>query len=169
LKPTDLVLTRQGLRFRGWVFPCTIGQAGVSATKREGDRATPVGKHRIVGMLFRPDRMARPSPLARPIRPLDGWSDDPLDPAYNHLVRRPRAFSHESLFRADPLYDLVLLTGWNWPEGVPGAGSAIFLHNWRRPGYPTAGCVALKLAHLRWIASRLHCNSMLIVRANLAD
>lgn len=159
--PRDLVVTPTGLRFLGRRFPCTIGRAGLTADKREGDGATPRGVHAITGMLWRPDRIARPAPWARPIRPGDLWSDDPADPAYNCPVRAPSAFGHEALRRADPLYDLVILTGWN-AAGVPGRGSAIFIHQWRRPGWPTAGCIALARGDLHWIAARLHPGARLI-------
>ncbi len=159
----DLVVTPMGLRFRGRTFPCTVGRGGVTRDKREGDGATPAGTHRLVGMLYRPDRMARPAPWAVPIRPRDGWSDDPRDEDYNLMVRRPHPFSHERLMRADPMYDLILLTGWNWPRAVRGAGSAIFVHAWRRPAHPTAGCVALDPRDLAWIAPRIRHRSRLIV------
>lgn len=166
MRPSDLVLTPTGLLFRGRRFACTIGRGGVvpGAAKREGDGATPAGSHRIVGLLYRPDRMARPVPWAVPIGPGDLWSDDPRDPDYNHMVRAPHAPSHEKLRRADPLYDLVLITDWNWPHAVPGRGSAIFLHRWRRPGFPTAGCVAFAPRDLMWIVRRLRPGARLIVR-----
>ena len=100
----------------------------------------------------------------RPIRPGDLWSDDPADPAYNLKVRAPHPFSHEHLRRADPLYDIVLLTDWNWPDAVQGHGSAIFLHQWRRPGFPTAGCVAFRRDHLRRIATMIAPGARLVVR-----
>jgi L,D-peptidoglycan transpeptidase YkuD (ErfK/YbiS/YcfS/YnhG family) len=89
--------------------------------------------------------MARPVAWARADRARqDGWSDDParsrLQPGW--CAARIR-FGHERLARADPLYDLVLLTDWNWLPAARGAGSAIFLHRWRAPGVPTAGCIAL--------------------------
>lgn len=158
-----MVLTPQGLRFQGRLWPCTIGKGGVSGRKREGDGATPRGVHRIVGMLYRPDRIARPADWARPIGPCDLWSDDPNDADYNMMVRAPYAPSHEKLRRADPLYDLVILTDWNWPYTVRGRGSAIFIHQYRRPGYPTEGCVALSRAHLRQIAARIRYRTRLIV------
>ncbi len=158
-----MVLTPRGLRFMGRRWPCAIGRGGVTDAKREGDGATPRGVHRIVGLLYRPDRMARPVDWAVPIRPGDLWSDDPADPDYNLMVRAPHAYSHERLRRADPLYDLVILTDWNWPRAQPGRGSAIFLHAWRRPGYPTAGCVALDPRHLRRIAGMIGYETRLIV------
>ncbi|WP_099827811.1 L,D-transpeptidase family protein [Oceaniglobus indicus] len=163
MNAADLVLTPRGLRFGGRIYPCTVGRGGVRRDKREGDGATPRGVHRVVGMLWRPDRMARPADWAQPIRVGDLWSDDPADPAYNRMVRAPHRFSHERLRRADPVYDLVLLTDWNWPDGVAGRGSAIFIHRWRRPGYPTEGCVGLRADHLRAIASRIRPGTRLIV------
>ncbi|TMV04886.1 hypothetical protein FGK63_17555 [Ruegeria sediminis] len=165
MTPDDLVLTPMGVRFRGRLFPCSVGKGGVSRNKREGDGATPVGRHRIVGMLYRPDRMDAPAPWAVPIGPGDLWSDDMGDAGYNQLVRAPYKHSHERLRRADPLYDLVLITDWNWPDAVPGRGSAIFVHQWRRPGFPTEGCVAFRRDHLRWIAGRILPGARLIILA----
>lgn len=158
-----MVLTPTGLRFLGRTFPCTIGRGGLSGRKREGDGATPRGVHRLVGMLYRPDRMARPADWALPIRPGDLWSDDPGHEDYNLMVRAPYPHSHERLRRADPLYDLVILTDWNWPCAVKGRGSAIFIHQWRRPGFPTEGCIGLRREHLHWIAPRIRYETRLIV------
>ena len=163
MTPSDMVVAPTGLRFHGREFPCRIGRGGVTGRKREGDGATPRGTHRIVGLLYRPDRMRRPTDWAVPIRPGDLWSDDPRDPDYNLMVRAPHAFGHEALRRPDPLYDLVVLTDWNWPRAAKGRGSAIFMHRWRAPGRPTEGCVALHPAHLRWIVQRLTHESRLIV------
>lgn len=162
--PHDIVVGRWGVRFHGRHFPASIGRGGVSGHKREGDGATPVGVHGLVGMLYRPDRMARPVRWALPIGPGDLWSDDPDDSDYNLMVRVPYQPSHERLRRADPQYDLVLITNWNWPYAVPGNGSAIFLHQWRRAGHLTAGCVAFQRDHLRWIAARVRLHTRVIVR-----
>lgn len=163
MTPDDLVLTPRGVRFLGQLYPCTIGKTGITRNKREGDKATPAGIHRIVGMLYRPDRIPAPVPWAMPIGPRDLWSDDGTQGDYNSLVQAPYPHSHEVLRRADPLYDLVILTDWNWPNAVAGRGSAIFIHQQRRPGYPTEGCVAFSRAHLHQIAARLTRYSRLIV------
>lgn len=163
MKSSDLVLTPRGVRFLGRRFPCSIGRGGIGTDKREGDGATPVGTHRIVGMLYRPDRMDRPTSWALPIRPGDLWSDDAGDPDYNLMVRAPHPFSHERLRRADRLYDLIILTDWNWPQARPGRGSAIFLHRWRKPGHPTEGCVAFRPDDLLWIARRIRHQTRLVI------
>lgn len=159
-----MVVTRWGCRFMGRDLPCSIGKGGVSARKREGDGATPVGTHNIVGMLYRPDRMAQPADWAKPIGPQDLWSDDVGHEDYNMMVRAPYPFSHERLSRADPLYDLVILTNWNWPYAVKARGSAIFIHTWRKPRHPTEGCIAFRADHLRWVAARITYHTRLIVQ-----
>ena len=164
MKTTDLVLTPSGLRFLGRRFPCTIGRGGLTDHKREGDGCTPRGTHGLIGMLYRPDRIARPADWALPIGPSDLWSDDPAHEDYNLMVRAPYPHGHERLRRPDPLYDLVILTDWNWPRAVRGRGSAIFIHQWRGPGQPTAGCIALPRAALLWIAPRLRHASRLVIR-----
>ena len=164
MSPHDLILTPRGVRFMGRLWPCTIGRGGIRTHKAEGDGATPTGTHRIVGMLYRPDRMEAPARWAVPIGPTDLWSDDPADPSYNQMVRAPYAPSHEALHRADPLYDLVLLTNWNYPVSVPNRGSAIFVHRWRKPRHPTEGCVAFSAANLLWIAQRTSLGTRLIVK-----
>ncbi len=162
-----IVVSGRSARFLGRDFACSLGRGGRVADKREGDGGTPLGVHRIVGMLYRPDRIARPAPWARAIGPGDLWSDDPADAEYNHPVRAPHRFGHEVLRRADRLYDLVLITDWNFPRATPGKGSAIFVHAWRRPGHPTAGCVAFAAADLAWIAARLRPGTRLIVRGSM--
>jgi L,D-peptidoglycan transpeptidase YkuD (ErfK/YbiS/YcfS/YnhG family) len=128
-------------------IPCSIGRGGVlpAADKCEGDGATPLGLWPIRGVLLRPDRVALPAELALPwrwIRPGDGWSDDPADPAYNRPVRHPHAFSAERMWREDGLYDVVVVLGHNDAPPVPGRGSAIFFHCWRDAA-TTEGCLGI--------------------------
>ncbi|MEM8787889.1 MAG: L,D-transpeptidase family protein [Pseudomonadota bacterium] len=168
MSATDLVADRGGARFRGRRFPCTLGRSGVTDAKSEGDGATPRGTHRFIGLLYRPDRVSRGAlpGWALPIGPFDLWSDDPADPDYNGYLPHAagHAYGHEKLRRADPLYDVILLTDWNWPSAEKGRGSAIFVHTWRRPGCPTEGCIGLARADLLWIVNRLRVQDRLIVR-----
>lgn len=159
----EMHLRGDKLHAGGRQMPVSIGRSGLTDDKREGDGATPRGTLEIVGMLFRPDRVARPADWAQPIGPRDLWSDDVGDAAYNQAVRAPYSGSHEALKRPDPLYDLILLTNWNWPEATKGAGSAIFLHTWRKPRHPTEGCLALSRKDLLWLAQRVQPGSRLII------
>ncbi len=163
VSPADMVLMRTGLRFAGRRFPVAVGRGGLTADKGEGDGATPRGVLRVTGVLYRADRLAPPAPWAVPIGPGDLWSDDPADPAYNRPVRAPHAHSHERLRRADRLYDIVLTTDWNADPPRPGRGSAIFLHVWRGPRHPTAGCLAFRRDHLLWVVARIGLGTRVIV------
>lgn len=161
-----MIVTRWGARFHGRRFPVAIGRGGMTANKREGDGATPLGVWRIVEGRYRADRRRAPTaPLPlNAIGPRDLWSDDPDTDDYNQPTRAPYAPRHERLRRADPLYDVMLVTDWNWPIATPGKGSAIFVHNWRRPRYPTAGCLAFRADHLEWILARWTRHSRIILR-----
>ncbi|WP_347267848.1 L,D-transpeptidase family protein [Paracoccus sp. (in: a-proteobacteria)] len=152
-----------GLAAGSRLIPCAVGRGGISRAKHEGDGATPAGLHHILALLYRPDRLAPPSSWARPILPGDLWCDAPGHAAYNQPVRAPFAASHEAMRRADPLYDIVLVTDWNHPRAEAGRGSAIFLHQWRRPGFPTAGCIAMARRDLIWLAARVRPGDALIV------
>ncbi|MEQ3625581.1 MAG: L,D-transpeptidase family protein [Marinobacter sp.] len=159
-----LIATRWGAWLDGLWLPCAIGRGGMTDDKREGDGASPRGFHRATGLLYRADRVARPAPWAQAIGPGDLWSDDLRDPDYNHAVRAPHGYGHERLHRADRLYDIVLLTDWNWPDAEPGRGSAIFLHRWRKPRHPTEGCIAFRPDHLKRVAARLHPGALIEIR-----
>jgi L,D-peptidoglycan transpeptidase YkuD (ErfK/YbiS/YcfS/YnhG family) len=129
-------------------LPCAIGRGGgcPAEDKREGDGKTPIGRWPYRGILLRPGRVTLPAGLKLPwrwLRPSDGWSDGPDDPAYNRPVVHPYPHSAELLWREDGLYDVIVALGHNDAPPVPGMGSAIFLHCWR-DGAPTEGCVAVE-------------------------
>ena len=96
---------------------CLVGKAGLIAAngKREGDMATPVGNWPLRRVYFRPDWMSPPQTLL-PLVPIHenlGWCDDPANPAYNQAVQLPFADSHETMWRDDSLYDIVVELGYN--------------------------------------------------------
>ena len=84
-----------------------------------------------------------------PLSPDDGWCDDPGHPLlYNRPLRLPHEARHEELWRADRVYDLIVILGHNDAPVVAGLGSAVFLHV-AQPDYaPTAGCVAVAAGDL---------------------
>jgi L,D-peptidoglycan transpeptidase YkuD (ErfK/YbiS/YcfS/YnhG family) len=79
-----------------------------------------------------------------PIAANDGWCDAPADKNYNLPVKLPYPASAEELWRADALYDIVVVLGFNDAPVVAGKGSAIFLHVAAKDFAPTEGCVALE-------------------------
>jgi L,D-peptidoglycan transpeptidase YkuD (ErfK/YbiS/YcfS/YnhG family) len=147
----DIRVSAEGfLEWSGKRARCALGRSGILPEKREGDGGTPNGAFPLRRILFRADRLSRPaSGLAVcPIEEDDGWCDDPSHPAYNQPVKEPFAAGHERLWRADGLYDVVVVLGYNDDPIRPGSGSAIFLHV-ARPDYgPTEGCVAIALDDL---------------------
>ena len=149
----------------GLVLPCALGRSGRRAIKREGDGATPLGTFRPLRVLFRADREGRPrtSLPVRRLRPDDGWCDAPADANYNRHVRHPYPGSAEEMWRADHLYDLVVVIDHNQRPRMRNGGSAIFLHLAREGFAPTAGCVALRRADMVRLISRLRRRSRICI------
>jgi L,D-peptidoglycan transpeptidase YkuD (ErfK/YbiS/YcfS/YnhG family) len=116
-------------------------------------------------VLYRADRGPRPRTRlpVRAIRDHDGWCDDPADGNYNRLIRLPSRRSAEGLKRADALYDVVLVLGYNDVPRVRGRGSAIFVHL-ARPGFtPTDGCIALSRRDLTRLLASLSPRSAIVI------
>ncbi|MDQ7249104.1 L,D-transpeptidase family protein [Dongia sedimenti] len=152
---TDLVIepashgaTQGWARLGDLQWRCALGRSGISADKVEGDGATPSGRFPIRRLFYRPDRVREIACVfpVQPMSPGDGWCDAPGDPAYNRLIIRPYPAQHETLWREDALYDLVLVIGHNDDPVVPGKGSAVFLHLAHPDYQPTEGCVAFARA-----------------------
>jgi L,D-peptidoglycan transpeptidase YkuD (ErfK/YbiS/YcfS/YnhG family) len=139
---------------------CVLGRSGARMLKREGDGATPLGIIGILGACYRADRIRRPGGhfAFHPIRPDDGWCDDPESFLYNRPVRLPQRARCEHLALESHVYDIVLITSYNMTPRRRGAGSAIFLHLRRPDGGPTEGCVAFDPADLRRLLPRLSRN-----------
>ena len=112
------------------VFRCELGAAGVTASKREGDGATPIGCFAIRQVLYRPDREKPPQTLfpVAPITPESAWCVDPGEQYYNQQVTLPYEGESEPLWREDGSYDIVVVLGYNDRPIVPACGSAIFLY-----------------------------------------
>ncbi len=149
--------------------PCSIGRGGLvpAGQKREGDGKTPIGDWPVRRVLYRRDRIAQPVTAlpSRPVHEDDGWCDQPDHPAYNRPVRLPFDGRHETLWRADGLYDLIVVLGHNDDPPQPGQGSAIFLHLARPDWAATEGCVAVGRAALADLLADLGSHAVLSVQA----
>ena len=155
----------QGDRMLG-AAPAACGRSGVRIDKREGDGASPAGRFALLRGFYRADRLA-PLPTHLPLsalRPEDGWVDDSADPNYNRRVALPYKAHVEEMWRADALYDLVVLIGYNTDPPVPGRGSAIFLHVARPDFAPTAGCIAIAREVLAGLLGLLGPGSTITIR-----
>lgn len=159
------VFPPETLKWAEGTFNCVLGRSGVRADKREGDGATPLGRWVLRRVMYRPDRIAPPQ-TRLPCRPLsqnDGWCDDPADSAYNQPITLPHHASHETLWRDDHVYDVIVVLGHNDRPIVPGLGSAIFMHVARPNFEPTEGCVALRIEDLLFILGECDRGSVVII------
>src|SRR6266550_8758448 len=165
--PVSLTYTAGRLTWPGGETRAACGRGGVRADKREGDGASPEGIFPLLYGFYRADRIARPEsglPITA-LQPNHGWVDDPTDPNYNRLVTLPYGASHEEMWLADGLYDLVVVIGYNTDPVVPDRGSAIFLHVARPDFSPTAGCIAIARDTLAALLGLLGPGSTITIRA----
>ena len=141
-------------------FPCSIGRSGIVQNKTEGDGASPAGLWRFRRLFYRPDRIIGEKngtiidtllPQTA-LNPNDIWCDDSSHSLYNCYGKRDDPLflhsngdmaRHESLWRDDGVYDLIIVLGYNDAPIVSGLGSAIFIHLMSPEKTPTEGCIAL--------------------------
>jgi L,D-peptidoglycan transpeptidase YkuD (ErfK/YbiS/YcfS/YnhG family) len=151
------------------LFRCAIGKGGLIAAdaKREGDGASPIGDWPMRRVFYRADRLARPQTQLPciPLRPQDGWCDDPAHPLYNRPVTRPFAASHEALWREDHVYDVIVELDHNQAPAMAGRGSAIFFHLAHADYRPTEGCIAVALDDMRTLLTQARPGLALAIQA----
>jgi len=121
--------------------------------KIEGDGCAPAGVFRIL-YAFGSSPAAHASSLRLPYVQLTSGHfgvDDGNSRFYNQVVDAGRVQrdwqSAEVMLRQDGLYRWGAVIDHN-PDHAPSAGSCIFLHIWRGPGKPTAGCTAMSEVNL---------------------
>jgi L,D-peptidoglycan transpeptidase YkuD (ErfK/YbiS/YcfS/YnhG family) len=158
----------------GTPIPVVVGWGGVGP-KQEGDGRSPQGVFEL-GQVFGytqepPTGAFFSSGSGLPYEPMAPGSicvDDPGSAYYGQIfdpdtlpepARGARDWKSAEAMRrdlahGDGLYRWGVVVRYN-DEGVPGAGSCIFLHVWRGPQYPTAGCTAMAeedlLSVLGWL------------------
>lgn len=169
--PIEVSIGESGLGWGLGLHPLGVGEP----RKTEGDGRAPAGVFRLVSA-FGP--MAPPFKTRMPwlrTRPSLVCVDDPRGGAYNRLVdedlapapapdagaaEAPTFRSVERLVRNDGVYDLGLLVDQNGAGDtearvVPGRGSCVFLHLWKRRGRATQGCTAMARPDLEKIVEWL--------------
>lgn len=146
----------------GPAVPVVVGRGGVGP-KREGDGVSPEGVFSLDEAFgYGPDPPRGISVPFRAMAPTTVCVDDPASAHYNRVVDstavEPDWDSAEAMRRdrhhGDALYRLGVEVAYN-ARADAGAGSCIFLHVWRGPGSPTAGCTAMPADALetlmRWL------------------
>jgi len=130
--------------------------------KTEGDGKSPAGVFtldRAFGVASRLPDDARGFPYLH-TEPTTYCVEDLRSDRYNQIidatdVHRATWEKWSELKRPDGLFDWGIIVAQNQPEPVRGAGSCVFLHIWRGPHIPTAGCTAMPRDEmeliLRWL------------------
>lgn len=134
--------------------------------KKEGDDRAPAGIFRLsTAFGYAPARSATwvKLPYLALTKRIEGI-DDPRSLYYNRLVDRSKVAkidwrSSEQMRRDDVLYKWGIVVDHN-AAARPGAGSCIFLHVWKSPSSPTAGCTAMRerdlVSLIRWLDPARH-------------
>ena len=143
---TIVLKNKATLIFDDFIFKCSIGKRGLTRSKIEGDKKTPIGTFTLRNLLYRDDR--NPKPLTKlkciPIKKNMGWCDDiKCKKYYNKLIKIKKNLRYEKLYRRDYKYDLIIPIDYNTRKTKIGAGSAIFIHLTKKYN-PTSGCIGLK-------------------------
>jgi L,D-peptidoglycan transpeptidase YkuD (ErfK/YbiS/YcfS/YnhG family) len=150
-----------------------LGYGGLSTSKSEGDGTTPVGYFDIANQLY---GNAPPPGGAEPYHQLvcgDWWDEDPSSPTYNTFVNvacgttPPFGGGSEALWQETTAYQHFAVIEYNAHPIVPGAGSAIFLHD--SAGGSTAGCVSIDSSVLDRVLAWLDPNQSPMIAIGTTD
>ena len=144
---TIILKNKHSLKIDDFEFQCCIGKNGLTSKKIEGDKKTPKGTFSLEKLYYRSDRLDKPQTKLKCIKIKEdmGWCNDVKDKInYNKLINTKKKLRHETLFRKDFKYNLIIPIKYNWNKKILGKGSCIFLHL-TKTYKPTAGCIALNL------------------------
>jgi D-alanyl-D-alanine dipeptidase len=148
-----------------WGLGVHGGPLASGPVKHEGDGKAPAGAFALpfaFGYASKEDARS----VKLPYVPLSAdvfGVDDVKSKHYNQLVwadeiRDKDWDSAETMRRADGLYEWGVFVNHNTAPAIAGAGSCIFLHIWRGPNQPTAGCTAMgreeMISLLAWLDPR---------------
>lgn len=148
--PIPVNLGRTGLAWGMGLHPDTAG-GEQDPRKREGDGKAPAGIFRL-GDAFGYAPVLNTGLDYQPMKASHYCIDVPASPLYNQTVDAAEVGenavegSSEGMRRdihyGDQQYKKGIFVAHN-PANVAGAGSCIFVHLWKAPGSPTAGCTAM--------------------------
>ena len=149
-------LGASGLAWGRGLHPLEPSPQG-SSVKREGDNRSPAGVFTLGDAFgYAADVKRHPQQPYVQVTPYDLLVDDPTSPSYNghirldHLPATPWEQSQQ-MEQNNPAHALEVMINHNMvPAVVPGAGSLILFHIWRRDGASnTAGCTTMSERELR--------------------
>lgn len=166
LSGTARIFERRTLKSKwrpiGEAFSVVFGRGGLAPAdteindainlKKEGDGRSPAGAFPLT---FAFGTTERPPGGLKYLK-IDEYTecvDDPASAHYNRIVNRLQVGnfdwkSSEKMAEVLPEYELGVFVGYNYSPTVKSRGSCIFLHIWRNPETPTAGCTAMSRTDL---------------------
>lgn len=159
--PVAVTLGRKGLAWGRGEFPLT---ALPGPQKREGDGRSPAGIFKLTELFGTAETDSTTGHAAKlPYRPATSdliCVDDSASRYYNRIIDRTQTesvdwTSHEEMRRQDGQYAIGVVVAHNASPTVAAGGSCIFIHVWRGPGQPTAGCTAGDTDHILALAGWL--------------
>ena len=133
-------------------WPARVGVTGVSDHHREGDGSTPAGFYRIGSVMYGIAGNPGVRYAYHQLSCGDWWDEDPASPTYNtfeHVAcgaAPPFGGKSEALWQETTAYQHFAVVDYNADPVVPGAGSAVFVHD--DTGRPTIGCVSVAPSNL---------------------
>jgi L,D-peptidoglycan transpeptidase YkuD (ErfK/YbiS/YcfS/YnhG family) len=154
-------------------FRVSIGRNGLAAAegsqqqltlksvKQEGDGCSPAGLFPLLFVFGYAPSIATQMEY-RTMQEDDICVDNLFSADYNQHVSAlaSRNNSHEKMRRKDEQYKLGIWVGYNAEPVVPGNGSCIFLHIWKKENAPTSGCTAMAeedmMTILQWLDKDAH-------------
>ena len=156
-----ILIKNKYLTYENYKVKCAVGKRGIKRKKKEGDLSTPKGTFQVKKVYYRHDKVKNLKTIFKKIVITKnmGWCDDPRSNRYNKLIKYPFKYKSEKLFRADNIYDIILVLNFNMNPVKKDKGSAIFIHVAKRKFNPTKGCVALEKKELRKLLKTLKKNS----------
>jgi len=162
-----IIINNSGyLKYKNLKFRCSYGKGGIGKKRREGDNITPKGTYKIATIYYRKDRIKKVSSNYKliKIKRNMGWCDDPKNRSYNKLIKLPFKGSHEKLYRADRIYDLIAVLNYNMNPIIKNKGSAIFIHVAKKKFNKTAGCLALRKRDLIVLLANIKKNTKIRIQ-----
>ena len=117
-------------------------------------------------VFYRPDKITKIKTTLNKVKIKKnfGWCDDSKSNFYNKLVKLPFKGRYEKLYRADNIYDLIIVLNYNTNPIIRNKGSAIFIHVARKNFSNTAGCIALTKKDLLILLANIKKNTKIKIQ-----
>ena len=161
----NIIIKKHLLLYKGYKLKCSIGKSGVTASKKEGDLASPKGIFKLGLLYYRKDRIKslKCKIRKRIIKKNMGWCNDSKSKKYNQQIYFPFKYRAEMLYRKDKIYDIFINIKYNYRPSVKKKGSAIFLHLTNINYKPTSGCIAIVKKDLLKILPHINKNTKISI------